>query len=108
MAQQVKDPVLSLLWLGSLLTHTFDTWPGNFHMPWVWAKKTPCNSKFLTSKLFIKCLMGEFPLWLSGLRTQLEEDADLIPGLAQWFKDLALPQLQHKWQIWLGSSVAVV
>ena len=26
MAQQVKDPVLSLLWLG------FDPWPWNFHM----------------------------------------------------------------------------
>ena len=28
MAQWVKDPALSLLWLG------FDPWPRKFHMPW--------------------------------------------------------------------------
>ena len=26
----VKDVALSLLWLGSLLWHGFDPWPGNF------------------------------------------------------------------------------
>ena len=29
----VKDPALSLLWLG------FNPWPWNFHMPWAWPKK---------------------------------------------------------------------
>ena len=35
----------------------------------------------------------KFLLWLSRLRTQssLHEDSDLIPGLAQWVKDLVLP-----------------
>ena len=32
-AQEVKDPVLLLQRLGSLLWHGFDPWPGNFHMP---------------------------------------------------------------------------
>ena len=32
MAQEVKDPVLSLQWLGSLLLYGFDPWPRNFHM----------------------------------------------------------------------------
>ena len=34
----------------------------------------------------------EFPLWLSGLRTQccLCEDVGSIPGLTPWVKDLAL------------------
>ena len=31
--QQVKDPALSLKWLGLLLWHGFDPWSGNFHMP---------------------------------------------------------------------------
>ena len=31
----VKDPVLSLQRLGSLLWCGFDPWPWNFHMPWV-------------------------------------------------------------------------
>ena len=32
-AQKVKDPALSLQWLG------FNPWPGNFGMPWVQPKK---------------------------------------------------------------------
>lgn len=34
-AQQVKDPVLSVKLLGSLLWYGFDPWPENFYMPWV-------------------------------------------------------------------------
>ena len=40
MAQQIKDPRLSLLW------HRFNPIPGNFHMPWAWPKK----KKKLTNK----------------------------------------------------------
>ena len=39
MVQLVKDPVLSLQQLGSLLWHKLHPWPGRFHMPWVWPKK---------------------------------------------------------------------
>ena len=33
MDQWIKDPALSLLWLG------FDPWPWNFCMVWVWPKE---------------------------------------------------------------------
>ena len=39
MEQQVKDLVLSLQQLRSLLWHGFNPWPGNFHMPQAWPKK---------------------------------------------------------------------
>ena len=39
MAQWVKDPALSLLWLRLPLQRGFDPWPGNFHMLQVWWKK---------------------------------------------------------------------
>ena len=35
----IKDLVLLVRWLGSLLWHGFNTWPGSFHMSQVWAKK---------------------------------------------------------------------
>ena len=37
--QWVKEPVLSLLW------QRFDSWPGNFHMPWAWPKKKKNDSE---------------------------------------------------------------
>ena len=39
-AQQVKDPVLLLQWLGSLLWYGFSPWPRKFHMPQMQPKKT--------------------------------------------------------------------
>ena len=39
MAQWVKDPEPSLLWLRPPLWHRFDPWPGNFHMPWARPKE---------------------------------------------------------------------
>ena len=38
-AQWVKDPALSLLWLGSLLWCGLNPWPGNLCMPLVQPKK---------------------------------------------------------------------
>ena len=35
----VEDPALLPLWLGTMLWCQFDPWPGNFHMPWAWARK---------------------------------------------------------------------
>ena len=45
----------------------------------------------------------EFPLWLSGLRTQLVLDVGSIPGLAQWVTH----KRWHRLQMQLRSSVAL-
>ena len=38
-AQGVKDPVWSLLWLKLLLWYAFDPWPENVCLLWAWPKK---------------------------------------------------------------------
>ena len=45
--QWVKDLALSLQWLGLLLWHRFDPWPGNFYMLWAWLKKKAIVSSVL-------------------------------------------------------------
>ena len=38
--QWVKELMLSLKWLGSLLSHRFDPWQGKFHMPQIQPKNS--------------------------------------------------------------------
>ena len=49
-------------------------------------------------------------MWLRGLGTQrcVCKDVGLIPGLAQWIKDPALPQAMDRLQMQLGSGVVEV
>ena len=55
----------------------------------------------------------EFPLWISGLKTQcsLREDVGSIPGLAQWVNYLVLPQamtyVADVAQIWCCCSCSI-
>ena len=54
-------------------------------------REQPSSDDLLVSS---KPVVLEFPLLLSGLRTQHSvcEDAGSIPGLAQWIKNLVLLQ----------------
>ena len=45
--QQVRDPALSLQWLGALLRCGFHPWPGNIRMPQVQPKKKKSFFLFL-------------------------------------------------------------
>ena len=66
-AQQVKDPALSLQRLGLLLWRGFDPWPGKFHVPWVQQKKkkstmryhlTPVTMTIIRKSTNSKCWRG--------------------------------------------------
>ena len=58
-ALAVKDLVLSLLWLGSLLWCRFDPWPGNFCMQRAQPKKKKkLKNAFLTYFQLVMCLSG--------------------------------------------------
>ena len=48
---------------------------------------------------------SEFPLWCNGIGgISAVQGHGLIPSLAQWVKDLALPQLGRRSQLQLGSD----
>lgn len=63
-------------WLGSLMWHWFDPWPQKFHMLRARPKQINKQTKTLVIKSslafgFLKRRILEFPLYLSGLRTQV-------------------------------------
>ena len=59
MAQQVKEPVLSLQQLRSLLWHGFNPWPSNFHMP----EMQPKQNKLGISWIILNDILKNFCLW---------------------------------------------
>ena len=64
-------------------------------IPWLLPRETFQSQCSLDlGKSHIRELVGAFLLWLSRLRTQHSvcENAGSILGLAQWVKDLILPQ----------------
>ena len=74
MAQQVKDPALSLQKPELLLWRRFDTWPWNFHMPQTEPKKKKkikntltivYNHNTMRLEINNKKKAQEFPLWHS-------------------------------------------
>ena len=75
MAQQVMDPVLSLLWLWLLLWHRFDPGLGNFPMLQAWPKKRK-----------ILCLMKE----LVGVKMKCKNVHMTLPKILFWVWELEL------------------
>ena len=79
----------------------------------------PDHPEYLYSEIYLEIAVaadcslekenGEFPLWFSGLRTQLV-------SMRMWIRSLAMlyvlriwccQELWYKLQIWLGSGIAV-
>ena len=79
MAQWVKDPTLSLLWLRSFLRHGFDPWLGKFCMPQRF--KPQPKQKTIEEKNIISGV----PIVAQQLTnpTSIHEDAGSSPGLTR-------------------------
>ena len=91
MAQQAKDPALSLLGLGHHCGSSSVPEPGTFVCLGHSQKKRRGES-YLRHLCYQIYWLREFLLWHSGSElTSISEDAGLIPGLAQWVRDPALP-----------------
>ena len=57
----VKDPVLSLLWLRSLLWHGFQPWTKNFHMPQALPEKKKKKGVVFDNYAEISKMTGSHP-----------------------------------------------
>ena len=87
MAQRVKDPVSSLLWLELLLWHRRDPWPRNFCLSGHSTHPPNTVKNMITKKKAIG--VPVVAQWLTN-PTRNQEVAGLIPALAQWVNDPAL------------------
>ena len=85
---------LGLLWLWCRLAAVAPIRPLAWELPSAVRMTLKRQKIKIKNKIKLRTVHQEFLLWLRGLWPQhsLHEDADLIPGLVQWFKDLALPQ----------------
>ena len=70
-SEQIRDLALSLQRLGSLLLHGFDSWPGNFQLPWAQPKK---ETSFQLSRIesYILNLSHHFSLSLTSFLQQIK------------------------------------
>ena len=102
-AQQVKDPVVSLVWLRWLLQHGFNPWTRNFHMLQVHQKKKSKNKNKQTNK---KNSTKSSHKWQEGVSTRdhfVEEEGStstVFGNIALYQGKMEWDKLQTRWPAW--------
>ena len=102
MAHQVKDPVLSLLWLG------FDPWPGNSHMLQAWQKKKKTNKKQNKKTQSQDDALSVLPKSASGsgASSSLQQPGVVATGGSlHWSNSVALPMVMAGCPLSFNSSM---
>ena len=104
LVQQVKDPVLSLQWLGSLLWYRLDPWPRNFHIPHRYCQKQKQKPKHRMMGLYGRYIFN----FLSNCLTVFQSGCTVLHSHQPCMSPFPPHPLQHLTRLFLFPFVILI